>query len=99
MLGVFSGTATLLLGGEKGEHFEVYTGDVIIIPAGVGHQRLASSGNFQVVGAYPGGREPDLLRPGDGNADAIRLRISEVPLPTLDPVFGKDGPLLECWKS
>ena len=36
VLGVYSGAATLRLGGEHGKDDEVQAGDVIVIPAGVG---------------------------------------------------------------
>ena len=72
-------------------------GDVIVIPAGVGHKCLNASHDFEVVGAYPNGIEPDLIRPGEGDLDSQRRRISEVPLPTQDPVFGSGGPLFDHW--
>ena len=55
VLAVYRGTATLQLGGEKGRNFAVNPGDVIVIPAGVGHKRVESSEDFGVVGAYPEG--------------------------------------------
>ncbi len=98
VLGVSQGTATLLLGGKNGSEYDVNVGDAIVIPAGVGHKRLKASDDFQVVGAYPEGREPDLLRPGDSNLPADRQRILRVPLPRMDPVYGLEGPLLQYWK-
>src|SRR4029077_1562682 len=67
VLGVYSGAATLRLGGERGNNVEVRAGDVIVIPAGVAHQNIGASDDFGVVGAYPDGREWDLLRglPGE----------------------------------
>ena len=61
VLAVYRGMATLQLGGEKGRKFAVKPGDVIAIPAGVGHKRVESIEDFTVVGAYPGGRQWDLL--------------------------------------
>ena len=58
VLGVFAGSATLRLGGAQGTTVKVGPGDVIVIPAGVGHQNFGSSADFSVVGAYPGGRCP-----------------------------------------
>src|SRR6266853_1023515 len=40
ILGVYCGVATLRLGGEHGRNLDVHFGDVIVIPAGVGHQKL-----------------------------------------------------------
>ena len=89
--------ALLKLGGSHGEEFRVRPGDVIIIPAGVGHQCLDASEDFQVVGAYPRGEEPDLLRSGEADLKVARERIAKVPLPEQDPLHGKDGPLLQLW--
>src|SRR5437588_6594541 len=98
-LGVFSGSATLRLGGAQGTTVEVHPGDVIVIPAGVGHQNLASSADFSVVGAYPGGRQWDLLRGLPGERPQADRNIAAVPLPDNDPLYGSDGPLKRVWKS
>jgi uncharacterized protein YjlB len=46
VLGVYSGTATLRLGGDHGKNVEVQAGDVIVIPAGVAHQNIGASDDF-----------------------------------------------------
>jgi len=99
VLGVFSGSATLRLGGAQGTTVEVRLGDVIVIPAGVGHQNLGSSADFSVVGAYPGGRQWDLLRGLRGERPQADRNIAAVPLPDNDPVYGSNGPLKRIWKS
>ena len=98
VLGVSRGSANLMLGGENGEEFQVTLGDVLVLPAGLGHMSLSASQDFQVVGAYPRGEKPDLVRAGEGNLDAARGRIEKVPLPDLDPVYGAQGPLKEHWR-
>jgi uncharacterized protein YjlB len=99
VLGVFSGSATLRLGGAQGTTVEVRLGDVIVIPVGVGHQNLGSSADFSVVGAYPGGRQWDLLRGLPGERPQADRNIAAVPLPDNDPVYGSNGPLKRIWKS
>ncbi len=98
VLGVSKGHARLMLGGENGAEFSVGVGDVIVIPAGVGHMCVSASDDFEVVGAYPGGKEPDLIRSGEGDIAAAHQRISKIGLPGLDPVYGADGPLFLHWR-
>tara|TARA_Y100000588_G_scaffold68940_1_gene70413 strand:- start:826 stop:1221 length:396 start_codon:yes stop_codon:yes gene_type:complete len=61
-LGCFRGTATIRLGGAGGIEQRVQPGDVVVIPAGVGHENVESTGDFTMVGAYPPGQSPDLQR-------------------------------------
>ncbi|ODT50511.1 hypothetical protein [Devosia sp. 63-57] len=96
-LGVARGTARLQLGGPEGRVFEVLAGDVLLLPAGVGHKNLGSSSDFLVVGAYPPGFSPDLMRGGDGERPHADARIAGVPLPRSDPVGGQGGPVLDNW--
>src|SRR5215207_11392439 len=53
VLGIVRGSATLRLGGNKGRTVKVSVEDVIIIPAGVGHECLKAGKTFLVVGSYP----------------------------------------------
>ena len=99
VLGVYSGTANLRLGGEHGENVEVHAGDVIVIPAGVAHQNIGASNDFGVVGAYPGGREWDLLRGLPGERPKADRNIAALPIPDNDPIYGAKGPLRHIWKS
>ena len=72
-------------------------GDVVVIPAGVGHENLGSTSDFTMVGAYPPGQNPDLQR-GEPSERPWELEsIAKVPLPTADPIYGKDGPLMKVW--
>lgn len=80
-------------------------GDVIVIPAGVGHRLLkdlSSEGNlgkFEMVGSYPRaakgwdmcyGREP-----GDDDAETgAEERIRALGWFERDPVYGDEGPVL-----
>lgn len=96
-LGIYSGEVTVQFGGDAGVTVTAKPGDVIVLPAGTGHKKLASKGALGVVGAYPEGSHPDtcttksLLK----NAQAI---IARVPLPACDPVFGPGGPLFTYWR-
>ncbi len=96
-LGVAKGTARLQLGGGVGRVFVVSAGDVVVLPAGTGHCNLGSSPDFLVVGAYPPGLSPDLLRGESGERPGADERVAKVPLPKTDPVGGQGGPILEKW--
>ena len=55
---VYQGLATLRLGGHRlGKLVKVNQGDAIIIPAGVAHQAVERTENFQVFGFYPIGAQ------------------------------------------
>jgi uncharacterized protein YjlB len=97
VLGVASGSARLMLGGPKGREFDVGAGDVIVIPAGVGHRRLSSSPGFLVVGGYPPGQDWDLLRGEPGERPTADQNIAAVPLPATDPVSGRSNPIADLW--
>ena len=99
VLGVYSGVASLRLGGQHGQKVEVQAGDVIVIPAGVAHQNLSASDDFGVVGAYPGGRDWDLLRGLPGERPKADHNIASLPVPDSDPIYGANGPLRSIWKS
>ncbi len=97
VLGVAQGEAELHMGGPDGEILTVAAGDVIVIPAGVGHKRVSESGGFMVVGGYPPGQEVDLLRGEPGERPQADSNIANVPMPETDPVFGMNGPLFSLW--
>jgi uncharacterized protein YjlB len=99
ILGVYSGIATLRLGGEHGRNLDLHSGDIIVIPAGVAHQKLDASPDFAVVGAYPNGRDWDLLQGRPGERPEADHKIAALPVPDNDPIYGADGPLRQIWKS
>ena len=98
VLGVYSGSARIQLGGSSGIVAEVQPGDVIVIPAGVGHENLGSSAGFGVVGAYPPGQNPDIQHGVPDERNWGLNAIAKVPLPDTDPVYGASGPLRSHWK-
>jgi len=99
VLGVYRGSATVRLGGGRGKNIEVQAGDVVVIPAGVAHQNIGASDDFSVVGAYPGGRQWDLLRGLPGERPKADDNIAALPMPENDPIYGAEGPLRKIWKS
>jgi uncharacterized protein YjlB len=97
VLGVYRGNAMIRLGHSVGISAHVEAGDVVVIPAGVGHQNLGASPDFHVVGGYPVGQQPDLLRGNPRERPAADDRIAAVPLPKKDPVHGASGLLVALW--
>lgn len=97
VVGVYSGHAQLHMGGEQGEIITVTAGDVLIIPAGVGHKKLSASDDFGVIGAYPDGMDFDLMTGEEGERPRADERIARVPLPETDPVLGTEGGVPALW--
>ncbi|WP_110668808.1 cupin domain-containing protein [Salinicola halophilus] len=94
-LGVFRGHARARLGGPHGAEIELHAGDVLILPAGVGHACLQDEDGFSMVGAYPPGQRWEVER-GDVQAlAAAKARVAAVALPDDDPVGGE---LLRLWR-
>lgn len=98
VLGVALGTACVRFGGDRGQEFELRPGDVAILPAGTGHQCIAASDDFCIVGAYPPGPKMQVTRPSPENHSRALTTIPDVPLPPTDPVLGADGPLTRLWR-
>ena len=87
-LGVARGSATLRLGGNKGRTVKVSAGDVIIIPAGVGHECLKASKSFLVVGAYPPDGTYDECRGSYQERERAIKSIRRVATPKQHPLYG-----------
>ena len=95
VLGVYSGRALVQLGGEQGEKLTIEAGDIIVIPAGVGHKNLGGE-NLGVVGAYPDGRTWDINRGAPGERPQTDKNIAALPIPATDPLSNGKG-LSEIW--
>ena len=98
VLGIARGTGKVQFGGNRGRTVTLKAGDVAILPAGTGHQRISASQDFLVVGAYPPSGKYDLCTSSEDHARAVKT-IPKVERPRKDPVFGGGGPLLTLWKS
>jgi uncharacterized protein YjlB len=97
-LGVARGEATILFGGPGGRKLHVSAGDIVIVPAGVGHCNTAQSRDLLIVGAYPDDAPPpDQYRGNRADHETVVRKVSAVPVPLADPVTGSDGPLRRLW--
>src|SRR4029079_3036178 len=99
VLGIARGHARVRFGGKKGTSLRLAAGDVVILPAGTGHQALKASKDLLVVGAYPrSGKYDEYEGSREEHKKALRM-IPKVRLPPKDPVFGKTGALKRLWKG
>ena len=98
VLGVARGRATVRFGGDKGRRLKLKAGDVVIVPAGTGHQCLSASDDFLVVGAYPAAGEYDECTGAPEEHARAKRTIPTVPRPRRDPVYGTEGPLIRQWR-
>jgi uncharacterized protein YjlB len=98
VLGIARGSAKVRLGGDRGRTLKLSAGDVVILPAGTGHQCLAASKDFLVVGAYPRSGTYDECRPTAEDHERSVKSVEKVKRPRKDPLFGAKGTLLKLWK-
>lgn len=85
-LGVARGEAEVLFGGPGGQVLRVRAGDVVVVPAGVGHCNQSQSADLLIVGAYPAAApSPDLHRGDAGEHEPAKRAIATVPVPVEDP--------------
>ncbi|WP_413528488.1 cupin [Rahnella inusitata] len=96
-LGVFAGTARLQLGGENGKIIEVKMGDVLLLPAGIGHKQISADEEFMLVGAYPPEMKADLCHDEPAQLTARTKAVVAVPLPATDPVTGHNEGSMITW--
>ena len=96
VLGIYSGSALVHLGGEQGQKVEIHAGDILVIPAGVGHKNITSE-NLGVVGAYPEGRSWDINRGLPGERPRTDENIAALPIPAADPLQGPRSGLVNLW--
>jgi uncharacterized protein YjlB len=98
-LGIAKGKLLALFGGKKGRQIELRAGDVVVIPAGVGHKHLRQSKDLLIVGVYPAnGGDYNEPKPDEIAIDEALRCIKAVPLPRTDPVYGRKGPLFSKWR-
>jgi uncharacterized protein YjlB len=98
VLGISRGKARVQFGGEKGKRINLTAGDVVVLPAGTGHQALKASADLVVVGAYPTSGHYDEYEPRVSHHMRALRMIPKVRLPAKDPIFGSKGPLKKYWK-
>lgn len=96
-LGIVRGSVKVELGADKGTTVRLKAGDLIVLPAGTVHRRLAGSKNLSVVGAYPKGQQAYNMCRDLDDCRKAQQKINRLALPKSDPFYGKDGPLMKIW--
>ena len=98
VLCISHGKAQLCFGGEDNPvkvELAVQKGDVIIIPAGVGHRLLRDlEGGFEMVGAYPTGKQWDMCYGREEEQTKV-MEIGRLAWFDEDPVYGPGGPAVK----
>jgi uncharacterized protein YjlB len=98
-MGIARGRAKVRFGGHKGKEIDIAAGDVVILPAGTGHQLVTQTQELVVIGAYPPTGKYDLCRGSKSEHNKALRSIVNVPAPDTDPVFGANGPLIALWRA
>lgn len=96
VLAIAAGSAKCCFGDENNPNRVepvLEKGDVVIVPAGVGHRLLEDYGGFQMVGSYPTGKNWDMCY-GQAAEQKKVEGIAKLGWFTRDPVYGDDGPTL-----
>lgn len=87
-------------GGHNGKKSQLNAGDVIVIPAGVGHCGLEISDDLDLTGGFHDGFGVVDFRMGFPEEYAeLRARARQIPVLDYDPFFGVDGPLAQIWRD
>jgi uncharacterized protein YjlB len=97
VMGIARGRAKVRFGGAKGREIDLTQGDVVVLPAGTGHQGLWVNPELVVIGAYATNGRFDVCRGSKVEYARALEAIPQVPLPASDPAFGKKGPLMRLW--
>jgi uncharacterized protein YjlB len=98
-MAIARGRAKVRFGGERGKVIDILSGDVVVLPAGTGHQCLSHTPDLVVIGCYPPSGKYNLCRGTKAEHAKAMAAIRKVPLPATDPVFGPEGPLLTLWRA
>jgi len=97
VLCVSAGRARLCFGGELNSgrvEPVVEKGDVMVVPAGVGHRLLEDYGGFEMVGSYPkDAKEWDMCYGKEAESEKIEA-IKKLDWFDMDPLYGSEGPVL-----
>ena len=100
VLCIATGQARLCFGGEANPgrvEADVRKGDVLVVPAGVGHRLLETRGPgaFEMVGSYPRGCSWDMCYGKEGEEAKVQA-IAQLGWFERDPIYGDQGPATQA---
>ena len=99
VLGCVQGDADIGFGGDQGAKVKFSAGDVVVIPAGVGHKRFsAKRGGFTVVGGYPPGQSGMISRAGGFSARRGAAQNRGAGAAEERSCLRRRGPIFAAWK-
>ena len=100
IIAVTRGTHEGKFGGHDGIYSTVTEGDVLVIPAGVGHLGRGFSDDLNLTGGFPSRQGILDFRMGRPEEyEETRITAAGVPIGSYDPFFGIDGPLVKIWQN
>lgn len=100
LIAVTRGSLLGEFGGPTGVRLTLEAGDVVVIPAGVGHFGLELTEDLRLTGAFPIGYAIHDFRLGYPAEYAQVFEASrKVPVPAFDPLGGPTGALPGIWQS
>lgn len=100
LIAVTRGTLVGRFGGPEGFRTTMTKGDIVVIPAGVGHFGESITEDLRLTGAFPLGFAIHDFRLGYVEEYSRMVERSQrVPVPAFDPVHGADGPLTSLWRD
>ena len=100
LVAVTRGSLNGRFGGHDGITATMHKGDIVVIPAGVGHFGESITADLRLTGAFPLGYAIHDFRMGHPDEYARMVaRVQSVPIPAFDPVHGATGPLIDIWQK
>lgn len=100
LIAVTRGSLVGRFGGHDGITATLAAGDIVVIPAGVGHFGETITEDLRLTGAFPAGYAIHDFRLGYPEEYARMVeRVQRVPVPAFDPVYGAGGPLTQLWNT